>query len=37
MEYEGGMQIESILIHEFGHVIHGPGFDDELKKKWTAT
>ena len=37
MEYEGGMQIESILIHEFGHVIHGPGFDEELKKKWTAT
>jgi hypothetical protein len=27
MEYEGGMQIESILIHEFGHVIHGAGFD----------
>ncbi|MFT6862028.1 MAG: hypothetical protein ACJAVK_000582 [Akkermansiaceae bacterium] len=37
MEYEGGMQIESILIHEFGHVIHGAGFDDELKKRWTAT
>ncbi|MEY3395774.1 MAG: hypothetical protein RL346_2011 [Verrucomicrobiota bacterium] len=37
MEYEGGMQLESILIHEFGHVIHGPGFDEELKKKWTAT
>jgi hypothetical protein len=37
MEYEGGMQKESILIHEFGHVIHGPGFDDELKKKWTET
>jgi hypothetical protein len=37
MEYEGGMQIESILIHEFGHVIHGPGFDEELKKKWTET
>jgi hypothetical protein len=36
MEYEGGMQRESILIHEFGHVIHGPGFDEELKKKWTA-
>ena len=27
MEYEGGMQIESILIHEFGHVIDGAGFD----------
>ncbi len=37
MEYVGGMQIESILIHEFGHVIHGAGFDDELKKRWTAT
>ena len=23
MEYEGGMQSESILIHEFGHVIQG--------------
>lgn len=37
MEYEGGMQIESILIHEFGHVIHGAGFDDALKKRWTET
>lgn len=37
MEYEGGMQIESILIHEFGHVIHGAGFDEELKKRWEAT
>jgi len=37
MEYEGGMQIESILIHEFGHVIHGAGFDDELTKRWTET
>jgi hypothetical protein len=35
MEYEGGMQIESILIHEFGHVIHGAGFDEELKRRWT--
>ena len=23
MEYEGGMRLESILIHEFGHVVHG--------------
>ena len=23
LEYEGGMQLESILVHEFGHVIHG--------------
>lgn len=37
MEYEGGMQKESILIHEFGHVIHGAGFDEELKKRWTRT
>jgi hypothetical protein len=35
MEYEGGMQIESILVHEFGHVIHGAGFDEELKREWT--
>ena len=37
LEYEGGMQIESILIHEFGHVIHGAGFDDALQKRLTAT
>ena len=30
LEYEGGMQIESILIHEFGHVIQGAGFDQAL-------
>ena len=35
MEYEGGMQLESILIHEFGHVIDGAGFDDELRKRLT--
>ncbi|MGD9419337.1 MAG: hypothetical protein Q7R22_010360 [Verrucomicrobiota bacterium JB025] len=35
MEYEGGMQLESILIHEFGHVIHGVGFDEELNRRWT--
>lgn len=35
MEYEGGMQKESILIHEFGHVIHGAGFDEALEKRWT--
>ena len=29
MEYEGGMQAESILIHEFGHVIQGAGFTPE--------
>ena len=33
LEYEGGMQNESILIHEFGHVIQGAGFDADLQKK----
>jgi len=33
MEYEGGMQIESILIHEFGHVIQFAGFDDSMEKR----
>jgi hypothetical protein len=37
LEYEGGMQIESILIHEFGHVIHGAGFDKALQERLTAT
>jgi len=37
MEYEGGMQLESILIHEFGHVIHGAGFDDALQERLTET
>ncbi|MBT8044314.1 MAG: hypothetical protein KJO79_05125 [Verrucomicrobiae bacterium] len=40
LEFEGGMQRESILIHEFGHVIHRPGFpggfDEELMKTWKA-
>ena len=35
LEYEGGMQLESILIHEFGHVIHGAGFDQELQDRLT--
>jgi hypothetical protein len=35
LEYEGGMQLESILIHEFGHVIHGAGFDQEQQKRLT--
>jgi hypothetical protein len=35
MEYEGGMQLESILIHEFGHVIHGAGFDKEQQQRLT--
>ena len=33
LEYEGGMQLESILIHEFGHVIQGAGFDKELNDR----
>ena len=37
LEYEGGMQLESILIHEFGHVIHGAGFDDQLQQRLTKT
>ena len=37
LEYEGGMQIESILIHEFGHVIHGAGFDEKLQERLTKT
>jgi hypothetical protein len=37
LQYEGGMQIESILIHEFGHVIHGAGFDEELQNRLTET
>ncbi len=40
LEFEGGMQLESILIHEFGHVIHRPGFpdgfDEELMATWKA-
>jgi hypothetical protein len=40
MEYEGGMQIESILIHEFGHVIQRPGFDEDMEQRlkdiWAA-
>ena len=36
MEYEGGMQLESILIHEFGHVIQGAGFDAELQVRVRA-
>ncbi len=33
MEYEGGMQIESILIHEFGHVIDGAGLDENQRRQ----
>jgi hypothetical protein len=37
LEYEGGMKLESILIHEFGHVIHGAGFDEKLQERLTDT
>ncbi|MCB1100468.1 MAG: hypothetical protein KDN22_33195 [Verrucomicrobiae bacterium] len=37
LEYEGGMQLESILIHEFAHVIHGAGFDEVLQERLTET
>jgi len=36
MEYEGGMDQESILIHEFGHVIDGVGFDQPLHERLKA-
>jgi len=36
MEYEGGMQLESILVHEFGHVIDGAGFDEALQARLGA-
>lgn len=36
LEYEGGMQIESILIHEFGHVIDFAGLDKSQKARLTA-
>ena len=35
LEFEGGMQLESILIHEFGHVVHGAGFDKTLQDRLT--
>ena len=37
LEYEGGMRLESILIHEFGHVIHGAGFDKDLQTRLSET
>ncbi len=33
LEYEGGMQFESILVHEFGHVVDRVGFDAGLRKR----
>jgi type 1 glutamine amidotransferase len=35
LEFEGGMQLESILIHEFGHVVQGAGFDKGLQNRLT--
>ena len=35
MEYEGGMQLESILVHEFGHVINGAGFNEQQQQRLT--
>jgi hypothetical protein len=36
MEYEGGMQIESILIHEFAHVIDFVGLDEAFRERIKA-
>ncbi|MFN3166728.1 MAG: hypothetical protein ACE37H_06650 [Phycisphaeraceae bacterium] len=36
LEYPGGMQDESILIHEFGHVVMFQGFNDAQMKQVTA-
>ena len=36
LEFKGGMQNESILIHEFGHVIQGAGFQQEATKELNA-
>lgn len=35
MEYEGGQRLESVLIHEFGHVINQSGFDKALQTRLT--
>ena len=35
LEYPGGMKDESILIHEFGHVVMFQGFDDAQMKRIT--
>ena len=29
LEYEGGMRLESILVHEFGHVVQFAGFNEK--------
>ena len=33
LEYEGGMRLESILIHEFGHVVQFAGMNNEQIQK----
>ena len=35
MEYEGGMLLESIAVHEFGHVIDFAGLDDGQRQRLT--
>lgn len=37
LEYNGGSHNESILIHEFGHVIHKAGFDKVYEDRLKAT
>lgn len=37
MEYEGGMRLESIAVHEFGHVIDFAGLDEAQRKRLTET
>ena len=36
LEFKGGMQNESILIHEFGHVIQGAGFNKKQQDELNA-
>ena len=36
LEFKGGMQNESILIHEFGHVIQGAGFNKSQQEELNA-
>ena len=36
LEFKGGMQNESILIHEFGHVIQGAGFNKDQQEELNA-
>lgn len=36
LEYDGGMQKESILIHEFGHVVDNAGFDEDQRTRLNA-